>query len=357
MKDPKTIEMFDSIPRFETYSRYNASLERIFKGKRLKNLVYSLKHPQKAIKQGILEEITKKVPDDDDDDDMLYGNAINIKKDDQPKNLLEDDDEIIPKQPKPKFSITNFPHRKILPEPGLDPFKYNPNYKSIYKNTPCTRIKEDICKNRKYFNNPFLTGTDDSNTIPVSRNKTKKIIMQKTDTEKKIKLKSLNLNNENEKKEGAKSLKTLPTINNKNNNELYDKNNHALRFSKYASRKNNIYNVNNKVSYLQPYDYTSPRNKTIDFQKMLHRTGKNFINISSLKVPSFYFYHPNYQLLEKKPLRVLFNVEDNVKENKFNKKFLVQKLWRSYDVKQEYQLIDNSKLNDEAVKLLNLDIK
>ena len=368
MKDLKTIEMFDSIPKFQTYSKYNTSLEKIFKGKWLKNLVDSLKHPRKVTKQGILEDITKKLPDDDEDE-LLYGNTINIKKDDQPKNLLEDNEEIIPSTKQTKhinmlFNNTCFTPRKKFNKPGLDPFKYNPNYNSIYKNTPCVKIKEDTCKNRKCFNNPFLTVVNSTKNFSISKNKSrnkgKKIFKYKTSIEnKKTKNKSLTINNEigkGERHNNMKTMKTLPVIN-KNKNNIYDKNNHALRFSKCISRKVNIYNVNKIVSYLQPYDYSTSRNKTIDFRKMLHRSEKNLINVSSLKVPSFYFYHPNYELIEQKPLRILFNEEENVKKNRNNKKFLMQKLWRSYDVKQEYQLVDNSKLNDDAVKLLNLNVK
>ena len=80
----------------------------------------------------------------------------------------------------------------------------------------------------------------------------------------------------------------------------YNKNNHSMRFSKYMPRKNNIYSTNKVVSYIQPYDYVSAaKNKTIDFNKMLTRSEKVLINVSSLQVPSFCSYTPKYDLLEK----------------------------------------------------------
>ena len=128
-----------------------------------------------------------------------------------------------------------------------------------------------------------------------------------------------------------------------------------MRFSKYMPRKNNIYSTNKVVSYIQPYDYISAaKNKTIDFSKMLTRSQKVLINVSSLQVPSFCSYTPKYDLLEQKPMSIIFNENANIKAGKHNKKYLLQKLWTSYDVKQEYQLVDNKKLNDNVLKDISL---
>ena len=44
MENNKVVEMFDSIPKFETYSKYSISLQRIFKNNSLKNLIKDLKY-------------------------------------------------------------------------------------------------------------------------------------------------------------------------------------------------------------------------------------------------------------------------------------------------------------------------
>lgn len=46
MKDYKTIEMFESIPKFETYSKYSQTLSKKFKHASLKTFLHDLKNPQ-----------------------------------------------------------------------------------------------------------------------------------------------------------------------------------------------------------------------------------------------------------------------------------------------------------------------
>ena len=47
MGDNKVLEMFDSIPQFDTFSKYSSSLQRIFKHSSFKNLLQELKSPKK----------------------------------------------------------------------------------------------------------------------------------------------------------------------------------------------------------------------------------------------------------------------------------------------------------------------
>jgi hypothetical protein len=46
MGDNKVIEMFDSIPKFETYSKYSQTLGRVFKNSSLNSLLRDLKNPK-----------------------------------------------------------------------------------------------------------------------------------------------------------------------------------------------------------------------------------------------------------------------------------------------------------------------
>ena len=55
MKDAKMIEMFDSIPKFETYSKYSQSLARMFKHSSLNNLLNELKNVKQEIKDRIMK--------------------------------------------------------------------------------------------------------------------------------------------------------------------------------------------------------------------------------------------------------------------------------------------------------------
>ena len=369
MKDPKTLQMFDSIPKFETFSKYNNSLKKVFKGNCLKYLVHNLKHPRKPAYQGILEEITKKSPEDDDDDILI--NKLNIKKDEP--SLLEDTNETFftklhkhhietKSSPIPLISLSKtnrnneFIKKKLkFEEPSLDPFKYTPNYNSIYKNTPCAFIKPLSHKkyNTEYgnsFDNTFLTGgkyitKNNSNQKSFTKNN-KKIFKNIKEKIKKIDIKK--------EKNESKNYSIVSSLKKRKGNS-YNKINHSMRFSKYISRKDNIYNKSKVISYIQPYDYISAaKKKTIDFNKMLNRSPKVLLNVSSLQVPPSCYYNPKYDLLEQKPMSIIFNEEANLKTGKNNKKYLLQKLWTSYDVKQEYQLVDNNKLNDDVLKSICL---
>ena len=47
MGDNKVIEMFDSLPKFETYSKYSHTLGRIFTNSSLDTLLKNLKNPKR----------------------------------------------------------------------------------------------------------------------------------------------------------------------------------------------------------------------------------------------------------------------------------------------------------------------
>ena len=134
-----------------------------------------------------------------------------------------------------------------------------------------------------------------------------------------------------------------------NNTLIPNKNNHALRFSKYLPRNFKIPENNKNISYINPFNYNIPRNKnkSIDFDKMLHRNSKTLINASSLKVPSFGQYNPKYNWVDKDKNVRLFNPEEKDKEKQ--KKYLIKKICTSYDVNTEYQIVDNDRLVNKKI--------
>ena len=60
MKDAKMIEMFDSIPKFETYSKYSQSLARMFKHSSLNNLLHELKYPKRFHNKEFLDDFSER---------------------------------------------------------------------------------------------------------------------------------------------------------------------------------------------------------------------------------------------------------------------------------------------------------
>jgi hypothetical protein len=65
MEQQKMVEMFESIPQFETYSNYSNTLSRVFKNNSLKNLIEILKNPKKFHGGNFLDEISKKENDNE----------------------------------------------------------------------------------------------------------------------------------------------------------------------------------------------------------------------------------------------------------------------------------------------------
>ena len=74
---------------------------------------------------------------------------------------------------------------------------------------------------------------------------------------------------------------------------------------------------------------------------MSSRKPKDFLNIASLEIPSFNNYSPKFDLVEKKMAQVDFSPHIN----KLSKKYLLKKLWSSYEVISDYQLVNNDKLS------------
>ena len=122
------------------------------------------------------------------------------------------------------------------------------------------------------------------------------------------------------------------------------KNNHAMRFSKYLSRKINFNerNNDNRISYLEPYKYLENKTKVIDFRKMSSRKPRDFLIKSVLENPSFNNYNPKFDLVEKKQAQVDFSPHINKKDNK---KYLLRKMWASYEAIPGYQLVNSAQLS------------
>lgn len=235
---------------------------------------------------------------------------------------------------------------------SLDPFKYHPNYNAIYRNIPSVRITGPTKLLRTLPNENYkernkikkleskklnkLLLTDINNTSKEKSRQTK-------DRNNKTFEKIINLTDKNSK--GELNLPKLKIIQkNKNTTLFQDRNNHALRFSKYISRKFTILNHNKNISYIEPFNYNIPRNKnkSIDFDKMLHRNENNLVYTSSLKVPSFVQYNPKYNWIDRDKNVRSFNPDEKDKEKA--KKYLIRKICSSYEVNTEYQIVDNSKL-------------
>ena len=356
-KRKEMIQLFDSISKFNTYSKYSNSLKKIFKNKSLKDYIKLLKNPIHVDSfQFVIDfdKRTKKNGEEDDEHNLLPKHFLKKGKE---LDLLHEEN--IPSQEennenKEKEKTKTFTENKSVKSltnfrQELDPFKYNPNYNSIYKNVPSFKMiipKSKLLFKKHAKSQAFLTSVNNKK----SKNLKININDESKNKNNSSKNDSLNSSDNNIK---SRNYKTLPELNSSHNKiknknikmhkNKYNHNNHAFRFSKYIPRKMNIYNVNKRLTYLEPYHYsTSDKiSKALDFNKMENRDSNKWFNLDSITNPSFYYYTPKYDSIEKKPIKILFNPKEFYKNNK---KYLIKKIWASYNVKKEYESIDNDKL-------------
>ena len=130
-----------------------------------------------------------------------------------------------------------------------------------------------------------------------------------------------------------------------------DRNNHSIRFDKYSERKEIKTENNPTISYIEPYDYQKGKNNSTDFNKMTSRDDVDILKIKKTDGPSVGYYNPHYEYFEDRVRNISLG---NEHINKKDKKLLLKKIWGSYKVKLDYELIDNSKLNNDILKYNNI---
>ena len=366
MKNSKTIHDLESIQKTTIYSKYGESLNRLFKSKSLRSLIYKLKNPKKFVFNELIP--TQK------ENEVRNKYFMKVHKDifstidlESYNNHKEEEEKLnINRQFKREKSDHKI-HKSRRPPDLIDPFKYNPNYDSISKKIPSVRMvlndKEikELQKMREHqkshFNKRKLLSmkqskkeNDDAKVIP-------KVEVKGKSRNPKGFITSIS-ENKNQRNKSSKKIELPPIYNVPEQKERamtiennYRKN-HAIRFGKYSPRNINFNKKkrNNKLGLLKPYNYISNKNNVVDFKKMAYRKDKDLIYSSSLSVPTFNNYNPKYNLVEKKAAQVCFSPH---KEKKFSKQYLLRKLWGSYEVGSEYKLINNNKLLD--YKDINID--
>lgn len=340
------MKIIESIPHNETYSKYNSTLEKIFKSQ-------SLRHYINVYKNRRTMSFDKNEANDFNTN--VFGDELLYKKlkEDEENNIFDDTNGENEKgEPKLEETKEDF-WKKIVEmkknkiEYNLDPFKYHPNYNSIYKNIPSVKITEPTKTKLKE------KSKDKNNYRKMEKKKMNKLLITEinhTFNEEKKQSKdrnnksfvNINLTDTNIKKE-IKLPKLSGNPKNKNMTLITNRNNHAIRFSKYLPRKFIIPDHNKNISYINPFNYIKPKNKTksIDFNKMLHRNDKTLIYTSSLKTPSFCQYNPKYDWVDKDKCSIYFNPLQ--KNEKKHKKYLIKKICTSYNVNTEYEILNDLK--------------
>ena len=355
------IHIFDSIINFNYLSRYSHTLSKLFYKNCFKDYVSSLNNPEN------IETFRKFKNNDEIKNIKKNSTLISLDKEQKEKkelNLLIDDgnddkkDNLIKKGQKMKSKKRIKIFSKTID--SLDPFKYHPNYNSIFKNIHSYKIVEHktlSLKSRNGKNNKIKKHNLKIKDLNLNFDNDL-ISSYKKNSEEYKSCSSDSTITTNKKKFKSTLYKSLPDLNkqikeSKIKTETKFSFNNTRRFSKYTPRKANIYKVNNKITYIEPYKYSfvNKKNATIDFKKMAKRNSKFLIQNQILKNPSIYNYHPKYDLIEQRLSNIFFNKEDIPRRTK---KYMLKKLWGSSRVVKDYLLIDNSKLNNDIkIKLQN----
>ena len=327
----RIIKLFESVPKFDTYSQYSISLEKVFHENSFKNLIKNLKEEKKPKIYSYFNVDKEKQKKNRY---YFFKHRRENKKNESKNNLLNDVGDLNNINNKNTINIS-VPYRNTnnkikISYTNDDPFRYNPNYDSIMKKIPYVKIIKSSQLNIKRPNT-FLTeigGIAVSSNNFISRNKNSII---------------------NLRKKNFDNLKLEKEIYNKKKRKLLylneDKNNHSIRFDRYSGRKEKKLDKNPNISYIEPYDYKTIKNNSTNFNKMMAREEANVKNKNKIEGPSVGYYNPHYEYFENR----IRNISLGMETKKRNKKFLLKKLWGSYDFRMEYLLIDNKKLNNDIL--------
>ena len=172
----RIIKLLDTIPKFESYSQYNSSLEKVFQDYSFKYLLKHLKEQKKPKLYSYFNVDEKK----QETNNIFKAFGLENKGIDTSNNLLNDEEEkMIKIKPDSEENIKKEPIKipiiknKRRYNPQLDPFRYSPNYNSIYKNIPSVKIKKPFnetihmrnfklrLKNRNKFKNENIEENDE----------------------------------------------------------------------------------------------------------------------------------------------------------------------------------------------------
>ena len=365
-RNKKIIKFLKSVRKFNSLSKYGESLEKLFKKNCVKGLIKSLNKQKVFTPESILDsKLEKKRPEDiydnKDEENQNQKSLLDYNYKDYLKRKKEIKMEKKKKGKEP-WSINDRTPRIPMPKISYDLFKYNPNYDYLYKRVPSYTFDKSPIK-RKIFNKEIKVKPEiNLKTVNVKASRNNKNINANinknffhTQVNIKVNKKHLPLFN-------SISCNSNLDINNKNkikkidrnstNEEIklqktYDKSNHCFRFTDYSQRKPiTLKKINDKVSYIEPYDYLKNKNILVNYKKMISRNDRNSIFTYDSNSPSMFKYSPKYDYIEPEQKKICFDPNSFRQTKEYKKNKIMKKILTSYDVSKDYLSIDNSKLGD-----------
>ena len=363
-RNKKIIKFLKSVRKFKSISKYGESLEKYFKKNCVKGLIKSLNKqkiftPESILDSKLEKTEPEKIYNNQDEENQNQKSLLDYNYKDY---LMRKKETKIKKKKKEPWSINDRTPRLPMQKFSYDLFNYNPNYDYIYKRVPSYTFDKSPIK-RKIFNRDIKIKPEiNLKTVNIKTSRNNKNINDKinknffhTQVNIKINKKHLPLFN-------SISCNSNLVINNKNkikkidrncqNEEIklqktYDKNNHCFRFTDYSQRKPiTLKKLNDKVSYIEPYDYLKNKNILVNYKKMISRNERNSLYSYDSNSPSMFKYSPKYDYIEPEQKKICFDPNSFRQTKKYKKNKIMKKILTSYDVSKDYLSVDNSKLGD-----------
>ena len=393
MSTNKTIKMLESIGNIDSFSNYNIELNKKFKDCSLKSLIRSLKLKQNRLPTEYLDELYQKYPYENYEQEdysikeeeiaKLIENQIKMNNQNQSSNINLSKSSIY--EHNNRFN-KNSNKKLIGDDSSPDPFRYSPNYKYLYKNVPSVIMAPSKIFNKEKQNERItlnktqkkknLSQADsimvknnykESKTIEKNKSFDKNSIIEKKILDNNDRKKNVSRNDNNKEDAYFRELKkdslSLPLITTTNivgkmsssskklNTESSEKNNHALRFSKYLARKDNFSGSTNEISYFNSDNYYKNPKCAVNYRKMSSRKKNYIIYNNLLDVPGFGRYNPRYNVIEKNPTNVFISAISHGHKDIDKRRYLLIKMLGSYNkLGKEFKCVDNDKLcNDNKI--------
>ena len=365
-RNKKIIKFLKSVRKFNSLSKYGESLEKLFKKNCVKGLIKSLNKQKVFTPESILDsKLEKKQPeeiyDNKDEENQNQKSLLDYNYKDYLKRKKEIKMEKKKKKKEP-WSINDRTPRLPMPKISYDLFKYNPNYDYIYKRVPSYTFDKSPIK-RKIFNKEIKIKPEiNLKTMNIKASRNNKNINANINknffhTQVNIKMNkkhlplftsiSCNSNLDINKKNNIKKLDRNYQNEEINLQKTYDKSNHCFRFTDYSQRKPiTLKKLNDKVSYIEPYDYLKNKNILVNYKKMISRNDRNSIFTYDSNSPSMFKYSPKYDYIEPEQKKICFDPNSFRQTKKYKKNKIMKKILTSYDVSKDYLSVDNSKLGD-----------
>ena len=345
-KNYKLIKFLKQVGYFDSLSKYNDTLKKIFDKKCVKNLIKTLNNRKIITDEDIFNaKFDKKEPEKILD--YIYDNKQKNLLEYSYEDYLERQKEIEKnkiKKIEPWSINEKTPRIPFIQKESFDSYIYRPNYNIIYKRVPSfsfTKSSKNEKKEDKIEEIKSESKININPLNPVKKNNTKykklvQLINLRTKTNIKIKdkylplLTSIPINNKNKK--------IIQKNNSSNNSKIFN----LTQYSPKKEKKN--FSKIKKLSVLESYDNFKSLNRIVNYKKMVPRNKEDSINSYRIKKATNGFYNLKYDFRDPHIRDISFDPK-NIKNNKKLEKLKnLRRAMTSYNLSIEYLSVDNSKL-------------